>query len=119
MMHWSEIEKVTLAFGYGLSATPIQLAQAYSILANGGVRQPLTLLKQDRETLPLGTRVVDAQVAQDVLQVLGRVTGSGGTATLAQVPGFSVGGRQERFIKSARQGIWTTNTWPFLWVSRR
>jgi cell division protein FtsI (penicillin-binding protein 3) len=93
MMHWSEIEKVTLAFGYGLNATPIQLAQAYSILANGGVRQPLTLLKQDRETLPVGMRVVDAQVAQDVLQVLGRVTSSGGTATLAQVPGFSVGGK--------------------------
>ena len=93
MMHWSEIEKVTVAFGYGLNATPIQLAQAYSILANDGVRQPLTLLKQDRETLPVGKRVVDAQVAQDVLQVLGRVTGAGGTATLAQVPGFSVGGK--------------------------
>ena len=93
MMHWSEIEKVTVAFGYGLNATPIQLAQAYSILANDGVRQPLTLLKQDRETLPVGKRVVDARVAQDVLQVLGRVTGAGGTATLAQVPGFSVGGK--------------------------
>ena len=91
--HWSEIEKVTLAFGYGLTATPIQLARAYAVLANDGVRRPLTLLKQDPDALPPGERVIDADVARSVLQVLDRVTGPGGTATLARVPGFSVGGK--------------------------
>jgi cell division protein FtsI (penicillin-binding protein 3) len=39
LARWSDIEKVTLAFGYGLTATPIQLARAYAILANGGIRR--------------------------------------------------------------------------------
>ena len=91
--HWSDIEKVTLAFGYGLTATPIQLARAYAVLANDGVRRPLTLLKQDPDALPPGERVIDADIARSVLQVLDRVTGPGGTATLARVPGFSVGGK--------------------------
>ena len=93
LTHWSEIEKVTLAFGYGLTATPIQLARAYAVLANGGVRRPLTLLKQDLDNLPPGKQVIDADIATAVLEVLDRVTGPGGTATLARVPGFSVGGK--------------------------
>ena len=93
LAHWSEIEKVTLAFGYGLTATPIQLARAYAVLANGGVRRPLTLLKQDLDDLPPGKQVIDADIAAAVLEVLDRVTGPGGTATLARVPGFSVGGK--------------------------
>ena len=91
--HWSDIEKVTLAFGYGLNATPIQLARAYAILASEGVRRPLTLLKLEPEDAPQGERVVSAAIAQDVLSVLARVTEPGGTATLARVPGFSVGGK--------------------------
>ena len=93
LAHWSDIEKVTLAFGYGLSATPIQLARAYAVLANGGVRRPLTLLKQQADMPLHGERVIDKAVAEDVLRVLDRVTEPGGTATLAQVPGFSVGGK--------------------------
>ena len=91
--HWSDIEKVTLAFGYGLNATPIQLARAYAVFANEGVRRPLTLLKYDSDNTLQGDRVVTAEIARDVLTVLGRVTKPGGTATLAQVQGFSVGGK--------------------------
>lgn len=93
LTHWSDIEKVTLAFGYGLNATPIQLARAYAVFANGGVRRPLTLLKIDPDDAPKGERVVSADIARDVLTVLARVTEPGGTATLARVPGFSVGGK--------------------------
>jgi cell division protein FtsI (penicillin-binding protein 3) len=93
MSRWSDIEKVTLAFGYGLNTTPLQLARAYAIFANDGIRRPLTLLKQDPENLTEGERVIDSSVAQHVIEVLHRVTGPGGTATLAQVPGFSVGGK--------------------------
>ncbi|MDC0574268.1 penicillin-binding transpeptidase domain-containing protein [Luminiphilus sp.] len=91
--YWSDIEKVTLAFGYGLNATPIQLARAYAVFANEGVRRPLTLLKYDSDNALQGDRVVTAEIARDVLTVLGRVTKPGGTATLAQVRGFSVGGK--------------------------
>lgn len=50
--NWSEIEHATTAYGYGLLVTPIQIARAYTILANDGVERGLTLLKDD------GTREV-------------------------------------------------------------
>ena len=90
---WSEIEKVTLAFGYGLTTTPLQLAQAYAIFANEGRRVPLTLLKRADGEQPPVERVISEEVAQQVLTVLHRVTGSEGTAKKARVPGFSVGGK--------------------------
>lgn len=93
LAYWSDIEKVTLAFGYGLNATPIQLARAYAVFANEGIRRPLTLLKSDPDNAARGERVVSADIAQEVLKVLARVTEPGGTATLARVPGFSVGGK--------------------------
>ncbi|MGB1439887.1 MAG: peptidoglycan D,D-transpeptidase FtsI family protein, partial [Luminiphilus sp.] len=44
---WSDIEKVTLAFGYGLTATPLQLAHAYSVFANRGEQIPLSLIRPE------------------------------------------------------------------------
>ena len=102
--HWSDIEKVTLAFGYGLNATPIQLARAYAVFASEGVRRPLTLLKLDPEDAAQGERVVSAAIARDVLSVLARVTEPGGTATLARVPGFSVGGKTGTVHKVGEAG---------------
>ena len=102
--HWSDIEKVTLAFGYGLNATPIQLARAYAVFASEGVRRPLTLLKRDPEDAVQGERVVSAAIARDVLSVLARVTEPGGTATLARVPGFSVGGKTGTVHKVGEAG---------------
>ena len=104
LARWSDIERVTLAFGYGLSATPIQLARAYAVLAAGGVRRPLTLLKQDADSPLPGKRVIDEAVATSVLQVLDRVTEPGGTATLARVPGFSVGGKTGTVHKVGESG---------------
>jgi len=89
---WSEIEKVTLAFGYGLTATPLQLAHAYTAFANDGVLQPVTLLAAP-ETLVPGKRVVQSDIAREVLTVLQRVTGEHGTARRARVAGYEVGGK--------------------------
>lgn len=89
---WSEIEKVTLAFGYGLTATPLQLAHAYTAFANDGVLQPVTLLAAP-ETLMPGKRVVQSDIAREVLTVLQRVTGEHGTARRARVAGYEVGGK--------------------------
>ena len=57
------------------------------------------LAKQDPDALPPGERVIDADIARSVLQVLDRVTGPGGTATLARVPGFLSVARLARFTK--------------------
>ena len=89
---WSDIEKVTLAFGYGLTATPLQLAHAYTAFANDGVMPAVSLIASDGDLAP-GKRVVGADIAREVLAVLQRVTEEHGTARRARVPGYAVGGK--------------------------
>lgn len=89
---WSPIEQVTLAFGYGLTATPLQLARAYSVFANGGILPQVSLLQLQDGELP-GQRVISSETAWQVLDVLHRVTGQHGTARRATVEGYAVGGK--------------------------
>lgn len=79
-----------LAFGYGLAVTPLQLAQAYAVFANGGELQPASLFYRSKPVA--GKRVLAANVAQDVLLVLESVVNDG-TARRAQVPGYRVAGK--------------------------
>lgn len=102
-VRWYATEKVSLAFGYGLSASPLQLARAYSVFANGGIQQPLSLLALEGEAAP-GERIVSAQIAREVLGVLHAVTGEHGTARKARVPGFPVGGKTGTVRKVGPQG---------------
>ena len=89
---WHAIEKVTLAFGYGLTATPLQIAHAFSIFANEGAQQPVSLLALEDDQLP-GNPVITPALAREVLQVLHAVTGKNGTARKAKIPGYRVGGK--------------------------
>ena len=100
---WYATEKVSLAFGYGITVTPLQLAHAYSVFANGGVRQPVSLLALEGDLLP-GEQVVAPGVAAEVLKVLQRVTGEHGTARKARVPGYRVGGKTGTVHKVGPQG---------------
>lgn len=100
---WSEIEKVTLAFGYGLTATPLQVAHAYSAFANGGVLPPVSLLAV-ADDAPAGQRVMAPDLAREVLTVLRRVTEEKGTARRARVPGYAVGGKTGTVHKVGPQG---------------
>ena len=89
---WYATEKVSLAFGYGITATPLQLASAYSVFANGGVQQPVSLLALDGE-IPAGKRIIDEQTAAKLVSMLHAVTNEDGTARKARVPGYQVGGK--------------------------
>ena len=100
---WSAIDQVTPAFGYGLLVTPLQLAHAYSALANDGQLVPLTLLATD-EVRAEGRQVVSPDIARKVITVLHRVTGDEGTAKRASVPGFSVGGKTGTVHKVGNAG---------------
>jgi cell division protein FtsI (penicillin-binding protein 3) len=88
---WRVFEHATMAFGYGLSVTALQLAQAYSVLAADGVKRPVTLIKRD-DTLD-GARVLSAKTAKAVRAMLETVVAPGGTATRAAVPGYRIGGK--------------------------
>lgn len=89
---WYKSEVATLAYGYGVSVTALQLVHAYAILAAHGMRYPITFIKQD--TPPKGTRVIPAKIADEVDQMLQSVvTGKRGTGGLAAVPGYTVAGK--------------------------
>lgn len=81
----------TLSFGYGISVTPIQLAHAYSVLANNGTSCPVTFIK--REQRPECRQVLDKSVASKMLTMLKSVLETGGTGTQAKVRGYTVAGK--------------------------
>ena len=99
---WSDIEKATLSFGYGLTVTPLQLAQAYAVIANGGVRYPLSIIKRDQP--PVGEQVIPKQHADAVVQMLEAVVGPGGTAGNGAIPGYRVGGKTGTARKAVAGG---------------
>ena len=67
---WPTINRLTFAFGYGLSLTPLQLAQAYTVFANGGAMATPTLLKVVEERAPPLTPVLSPDIAQAVATML-------------------------------------------------
>jgi cell division protein FtsI (penicillin-binding protein 3) len=100
---WYSTERIALAFGYGFTTTPLQLARAYTVFANRGVQRPVSLLAIE-DDLPAGRQVVSADIADQVLQVLHAVTGEHGTARKAQVNGYRVGGKTGTVHKVGPQG---------------
>lgn len=85
------IVRTTLAFGYGLAITPLQLAEAYMTLALGGIRRPVSILRQDEA--PAGTRVYDAELVAELVSMMEGVTDKDGTAPKARVEGYRVAGK--------------------------
>lgn len=98
---WREIDHATVAFGYGLSATTLQLAQAYTVFANDGRLLPVSL--EPIAHAPVGRRVVAARTAQHVRAMLEAVVREG-TGRLAGTPGYRVAGKTGTVRKTAPGG---------------
>ena len=98
------IERAVMSYGYGLSVTPIQLAQAYAVLANHGVKIPVSLLKIDSP--PRGIRVIPAEIANDVVTMMETTTQAdkGGTGRKAAIFGYRVAGKTGTARKAKRGG---------------
>ena len=99
---WRPIEQATMSYGYGLSSSLFQLARAYSVFAREGELVPVTLLKGDENVV--GVRVMEANNARAVLNMLHLVTEPGGTAPKAQTMGYSVGGKTGTAHKQEGKG---------------
>jgi len=80
----------TLAFGYGMNVTPLQIAQAYAVLGAGGNKHPVTFLKQPGK--PNAEQVLDPVVARQVVDMLAQVV-SEGSGKKAQVLGYPMAGK--------------------------
>ena len=99
---WNAIETATLAYGYGVSVTPLQLAQAYAVLATGGIKRSVVFLRDSDVTEE--RRIMPAVIAQQVRNMLEQAAGPNGTAPLAQVPGYRVAGKTGTVKKSSAGG---------------
>ncbi len=88
---WRPIEQATMAYGHGVSVNLLQLARAYTIFANNGELEPISLLKLDAP--PIGRKVFSEHTAREVRDMLEMVVKPGGTAPLAQVAGYQVAGK--------------------------
>lgn len=99
---WSEFERATLSFGYGLMVTPLQLARLYATLGSKGVLYPVSILKLKQQ--PEGEQVISPEIAQSVMEMLIGVTEKGGTATKAHIEGYPVAGKTGTARKAVAGG---------------
>jgi len=100
--NWSDIEKANVAFGYGFSVTPVQLAQAYAVLGAQGVKRPLSLLKQNK--VVMGEQVLSRKVSQRVIAMMETVVSEGGTGQKAKVEGYRIAGKTGTARKAKNGG---------------
>ena len=98
---WREISTVTIAFGHGLSVTPLHLVNGVSALVNGGEYHHPTLFPQDDQ--PVGERIEKAKTSVAMRQLMRQVVESG-TGKNADVPGYEVGGKTGTAEKAVRGG---------------
>ncbi|PKH99461.1 peptidoglycan glycosyltransferase FtsI [Shewanella sp. 11B5] len=99
---WSDFERATLSFGYGLTATPLQIARMYATLGSGGILYPVSILKLRQP--PKGEQVISNKVAYDVMEMLVGVTETGGTGTKAHIDGYPVAGKSGTSRKAVAGG---------------
>jgi cell division protein FtsI (penicillin-binding protein 3) len=98
--HWRAISIATLSHGYGISVTPLQLAQAYASIGALGIRRPVSMLRMD--AAPAGERMLDPAVCRDLLGLLEAVTTQeGATGVRAKIPGYRVAGKTGTAWKSS------------------
>jgi cell division protein FtsI (penicillin-binding protein 3) len=89
---WRDINTMTIAFGHGISVSPLQMATAVSAVVNGGVLHRATLIKQSSGDAPSGQQVLSAKTSAEMRRLL-RLVVEQGTGKLANAPGYLVGGK--------------------------
>jgi cell division protein FtsI (penicillin-binding protein 3) len=97
---WYGTTKTTMSYGYGLNVTPLQIAQAYSALANGGTVIQPTFIKGQRNE---ARQVLDPSVAQEVVRMMETVVTNGG-AKQAAILGYHVAGKTGTARKNGPNG---------------
>jgi len=96
--HWSPVSVATLSYGYGVSVTPLQLAQAYAVVASGGMHRPISFVREEHP--PRAERVLSEHSMQELTSMLEAVVSVEGTGVRAAVPGYRVAGKTGTARKS-------------------
>ena len=99
---WHEFDQAALSFGYGVSTSILQLARAYTALADDGIVHSVTLLKRDED--PDAKRIFKPETARKVREMLEHVISKEGTAYQARVEGYRVAGKTGTVKKATAGG---------------
>ncbi len=97
---WTDIERATFAYGYGLTVTPLQLASAYLAIASGGVKRDITLLNN----VPVNEERVLSKAVSDDIKLMLRAVITEGTGVKAAVPAYEVAGKTGTVRKIGESG---------------
>ncbi len=98
---WHKVEQATISYGYGISVTALQLAQAFAALANDGrLRAPSFIKSADTPVVS----VLDPTIAAQVRDMMLTVTGAAGTGKQARVRSYLVGGKTGTSRKASASG---------------
>lgn len=98
---WKELATMTIAFGHGLSITPMHVASGVATVVNGGIKIEPTIVKREKPVS--GTRVMKPETS-DALRLLMRLVVERGTGRSADAPGYRVGGKTGTAEKAAAHG---------------
>ena len=99
---WRPIEMATMSYGHGIAVSLLQVARAYTVFTNGGELLPLSLMRQEGH--PIGRRIFSERTVAEVDRMMEMAVGRDGTAPLAQVPGYRVGGKTGTAYKPENGG---------------
>jgi len=101
---WKDIERVTFAYGYGLTATPLQLAASYLTIASGGIKREVSVLNGGDV---IEKRIFPVEIANQLKKMLARVV-TEGTGTKAAIESYDVAGKTGTVRKIGKEGYQDT-----------
>ncbi len=100
--NWGKCKLATSAYGHGITTTPLQLAKAYAIIANGGYKIRPTLIKKEKN-LKKGKQIISEENSKKINEILRKiVTTEQGTANLANIVGYEIAGKTGTAQKSIK-----------------
>jgi cell division protein FtsI (penicillin-binding protein 3) len=100
---WREVSTMTVAFGHGISVSPLQVAVAASAVVNGGTLFQPTVIKRNPDIAPAGQRVLSAHTSDEMRRLM-RLVVEKGTGEFAAAPGYLLGGKTGTAEKASAHG---------------
>lgn len=101
---WGPVEQATMAFGYGVAVSPLQLVRAYAAIANDGILPPVRFRPDKANGDDAGQRILSRETAQEVQAMLDGAVSPKGTGERAAIAGYRVAGKTGTAHKLADRG---------------